>query len=86
MALTKRTEDDKIEILSSGHIQVRTATIIEDDGVEISRSFSRRVVEPDADVSGENDEIKGYAAIAQTPARKAAYAARKADNGNGGRP
>jgi hypothetical protein len=77
MALTKRTEDDKIEILPSGHIQVRTATVIEDDGVEVSRSYHRRVISPDENVSTESDEIKGYASVAQTPERKAAYAAKK---------
>lgn len=71
--LTERTEQDKIEILSSGVIQVRTATVIERDGVEISRSFHRHVVAPDDDVSGESDEVKGYAAVAHTPARVAAY-------------
>ena len=41
MAITKRTEEDKIEVVGEfKHIQVRTATIIEEDGVEISRSFT----------------------------------------------
>ena len=47
MAITKRTEQDKIEVVGKfKHIQVRTATVIEEDGVEISRSFSRHVVAP----------------------------------------
>ena len=47
MAITKRTEQDKIEVVGEfKHIQVRTATIIEEDGVELSRSFSRHVVVP----------------------------------------
>ena len=38
MAITKRTEEDKIEVVGSfKHIQVRTATVIEEDGVELSR-------------------------------------------------
>ena len=78
MALTERTEQDKIEILSSGMIQVRTVTIIERDGVEISRSFHRHVVAPDDDVSGESNEVKRYAAVAHTPARVAAHRANKA--------
>ena len=49
MALTERTVQDKIEIVGDyKHIQVRTATVIERDGVEISRSFSRHVVTPNA--------------------------------------
>jgi len=76
MALTERTEQDKIEIVSAHKfIQVRTATVIERDGVEISRSFSRHVVAPDADVSGESAEVQAIAAAVHTQAVKDAYAA-----------
>ena len=76
MALTERTEQDKIEIVSQyKFIQVRTATVIERDGVEISRSFSRHVVAPDADVSGESAEVQAIAAAVHTQAVKDAYAA-----------
>ena len=74
MALTERTAEDKIEIVGDfKHIQVRTATVIERDGVEISRSFSRHVVAPDADVSGESAEVQAIAAAVHTPEVKAAY-------------
>ena len=54
MALTEETVQDKIEIVGDyKHIQVRTATIIKKDGVEISRSFHRHVVSPNSDVSFE---------------------------------
>ncbi len=76
MALTERTEQDKIEIVSQFKmIQVRTAVVIERDGVEISRSFSRHVVAPDADVSGESSEVQAIAAAVHTDEVKAAYAA-----------
>ena len=76
MALTERTVEDKIEIVGDfKHIQVRTATVIERDGVEISRSFSRHVVAPDADVSGESAEVQAIAAAVHTQAVKDAYAA-----------
>ena len=76
MALTEETVQDKIEIVGDfKHIQVRTATVIERDGVEISRSFSRHVVAPDADVSGESAEVQAIAAAVHTQAVKAAYAA-----------
>jgi hypothetical protein len=76
MALTERTEQDKIEIVSQYKIiQVRTATIIERDGVEISRSFHRHVVEPDADITGESAEVQAIAAAVHTDEIKAAYAA-----------
>jgi hypothetical protein len=74
--LTERTTDDKIEIVGDyKHIQVRQATIIERDGVEISRSFHRRVVGPLDNVSGETDEIKALAALLHTAEVKAAYQA-----------
>jgi hypothetical protein len=76
MALTERTTDDKIEIVGDyKHIQIRTATIIERDGVEISRSYHRRVVGPLDDVSNETDEIKALASLLHTEEIKAAYQA-----------
>ena len=76
MALTERTVQDKIEIVGDfKHIQVRTATIIERDGVEISRSFSRHIVAPDANVSGESAEVQAIAAAVHTQVVKDAYAA-----------
>jgi hypothetical protein len=76
MALTERTEQDKIEIVSKFKmIQVRTAVVISRDGVEISRSFSRHVVAPDADVSGESAEVQAICAVVHTDEVKAAYAA-----------
>jgi hypothetical protein len=57
--LTKRTITDKIEVVGiHRHVQVRTATVIEEDGVELSRSFHRHVVAPTDDYSGETDEVK----------------------------
>jgi hypothetical protein len=76
MALEKKIIDDKVEIVSEYKLlQIRTATIILDDGVEISRSFHRRVVGPLDDVSGESDEIKALAAVLHTAEVKAAYQA-----------
>ena len=76
MALTERTVQDKIEIVGDfKHIQVRTATIIERDGVEISRSFHRHVVAPDADITGESAEVQSICAAVHTDEIKAAYAA-----------
>ena len=74
MAITKRTEQDKIEVVGQfKHIQVRTATVIEEDGVELSRSFSRHVVAPDSDSSKESADVKAMVAQFHTDAVKAAY-------------
>ena len=82
MALTEETVQDKIEIVGEfKHIQVRTATVIKRDGVEISRSFHRHVVAPDADVSGESDDVKAIAAQVHTKEVKDAYAAHVAASG-----
>ena len=76
MALTEETVQDKIEIVSEHKfIQVRTATIIKRDDVEISRSFSRHVVAPDADITGESAEVQAICAAVHTQAVKDAYAA-----------
>jgi len=75
MAITKRTEQDKIEVVGPHkHIQVRTATIIEEDGVEISRSFHRHVVAPDSDSSGESADVKAMVAQFHTDEIKTAWA------------
>jgi len=75
MAITKRTEQDKIEIVGPHKmIQVRTATIIEEDGVELSRSFHRHIVAPDSDSSNESADVKAMVAQFHTDSVKAAYA------------
>jgi hypothetical protein len=80
MALTEETIQDKIEIVQPySMVQVRTATVIKRDGVEISRSFHRHVVAPDADISGESAEVQAICAAVHTDAIKAAYAAHLAE-------
>jgi len=78
MAITKEILQDKIEIVGSfKHIQVRTATIIKEDGVEISRSYHRHVVTPDikdTELAKESDDVKAMVAQFHTDAVKKAYA------------
>lgn len=83
MALTKETVEDKIEVVGDYKaIQIRTATVIKDDGTEISRNFSRRVIHPcvksgdtwsDYDTSSESTEVQGIATAVWTDAVKTAY-------------
>ena len=76
MALTEETVQDKIEIVGNfKHIQVRTATVIKRDDVEISRSFSRHVVAPGDDITGESTEVQAICTAVHTQAIKDAYAA-----------
>ncbi len=74
MALSETQVQDKIEIVGDyKHVQVRTATVIKRDDVEISRAFSRHVVAPDADISGESAEVQAICNAVWTDAIKTAY-------------
>ena len=78
MALEKTVKDDKIEIVDLGDwkvIQVRTATIVTEDGAELSRTFHRHVVIPSDDVSEESDDVKKLAEIYFTDDAKAKHKA-----------
>ena len=78
MALTEETVNDKIEVVNNGTfsvVQVRTANIIKRDGEEISRSFHRHVVMPDADLADEDADVADICASVFTQAVKDAYAA-----------
>ena len=75
MAITKETVQDKIEIVGEfKHIQVRTATIIKEDDVELSRSYHRHIVSPDSDSTNESADVKAMVAQFHTDAVKKAYA------------
>lgn len=83
MAITKTLKNDKIEILqlAAGYpvVQVRTATVIAEDGVEISRTFHRHVLMPDADLSAEDADVVAIASAVFSDQAKAAYAAAQDD-------
>ena len=78
MALTERTEIGSINVLPMGQIEVRKDIIIEKDGVEVSRTYHRHVVEPDSDTSNEDQRVKDVANTVHTPAVKQAWADFKA--------
>ena len=82
MALTKETVVDKIEVLENGIVQVRTATRVLEDGVQLSSSFHRHFLEPstkdsgswaDTDISGEDARVQAVATATWTSAVKTAY-------------
>ena len=86
MAITKEIENDKIEIINKWNIQVRTATVIKEDGTEISRSYHRHVLQPFAstknggtwthtatDISKEAVDVQAICNAAWTDTVKAAY-------------
>jgi len=74
MSLTKETIEDKIEIVGEYKaVQVRTATVIKEDGVELSRTFHRHVVQPTDDITGESTEVQAICNAVHTQAIKDAY-------------
>jgi hypothetical protein len=75
--LEKQITVDLIEVVENGTIQVRTATKIMDDGVEVSRTFHRHVVVPGADYSAEDAKVQAICAAVQTPDVIATYEAAK---------
>ena len=82
MALTEDTLNDKIEVVNNGDwssVQVRTASVIKRDGVEISRSFHRHVVMPDADLSAEDADVGAICSTVFTQTCKDAYAASQSE-------
>jgi len=85
MALTKTTENDKIEVVNKWNIQVRKATVIKEDGTELSRSFHRKVLTPGTldgsdnlvatDISGEDADVQAICNAAWTNQVKTDYTA-----------
>ena len=85
MALTETKDNDKIEVVNHWSVQVREATIIKKDGVELTRSFHRKVLVPgtldasdnlvDTNLSSEDADVKAIAEAAWTTQVKADYKA-----------
>ena len=85
MALTETQENDKIEVVNKFNIQVRNATIIKKDGVELTRSFHRKILKPgtldasdnlvETDLSGEDSDVRLIAQAAWSDQVKADYKA-----------
>ena len=84
MALTERFENDKIEVVGQYKaVQVRCATVIERDGVEVTRSFHRHILHPgtlgegnvlvDTDLSGEDADVQAICTAVWTDAVKEAW-------------
>lgn len=67
MSLEKTVFVDKIEVVENGCVQVRTATVVSDDGKVIGRSFHRHVVVPGDDYGNENTRVKAICEATHTP-------------------
>ena len=76
MALTEETVQGNIEVVGQfKHVQVQTTTIIKSDGTEVSRTFHRHVIAPNADITGESSEVQSICNTVHTQAVKDAYVA-----------
>ena len=85
MALTESKLNDKIEVVQRWNIQVREATIIKKDGVELTRTIHRKVLLPgkldasdnlvDTNLSSEDADVKAIAEAAWTSQVKDDYKA-----------
>ena len=85
MAITKTTENDKIEVVKKWNVQVRNATVIKEDGVELTRSFHRKVLVPgtldasdnlvDTDISVEDADVQAICNAAWTSQVKTDFTA-----------
>jgi hypothetical protein len=84
MSLSKSVYIDKYEVVGQfKQVQCRQATVISDDGVELSRSFHRHVISPGDDVSNESAETQAIVAAVHTQEIKDAYAAHLAEQQQG---
>jgi len=80
MAITKETQIGKIEVVGKyKSVQVRTDTVIIEDGNELSRKFHRHALMPDADISTEHAEVQAVCNAVWTDEVKANYETFKAE-------
>ena len=74
MALTKENAIEKIEIVGVYKaIQVKTATIVKEDGETICVSYDRKVLHPDSDMTNEDQEVKDVSNVVWTDSIKTAW-------------
>ena len=78
MALIKQTVTGQIEVGELGTIGLRTDTVVLDDGVELNRSFHRKVLAPGDDVTGEDAKVQAVASAVWTTEVVAAFVAAQA--------
>ena len=80
MAITKETQIGKIEVIGKHKfVQVRTDTVVIEDGNELSRQYHRHVLNPDADISAEHTEVQAVCNAVWTDEVKANYETFKAN-------
>ena len=80
MAITKETQIGKIEVVGKyKSVQVRTDTVVMEDGEELSRKYHRHALQPDAVITGEHADVQAVCNAVWTDEVKAAYETFKAN-------
>jgi hypothetical protein len=82
MALQKEVKIDRVEIVENGTVQVRQATIITEDGNQLSRTFHRWCIAPGEDYSAQEQQVQDICKVSHTPEVIAAYQAQLETNAN----
>ena len=83
MAITKETQIGKIEVVGKYKaVQVRNDTVIKEDDLELTRSYHRHVLHPDADITNETSEVQAVCNAVWTDQIKADYETFKANQEN----
>jgi hypothetical protein len=83
MAITKETVIGSLEVVGDyKFVQVRTDTVIKEDGKELSRTYHRHVLTPDSNISGEDTSVQSVCNAVWTQAVKDAYTALRIEQKN----
>jgi hypothetical protein len=80
MSLDKQIKIDRIEVVENGTVQVRQATIITEDGNQISRTYHRWCITPGENYSAQEQQVQDICKVSHTPEVIAAYQAQQEAN------
>jgi hypothetical protein len=80
MSLEKQVKIDKVEVVENGTVQVRQATIITEDGNQISRTYHRWCITPGEDYSAQEQQVQDICKVSHKPEVIAAYNAQQEAN------
>ena len=82
MSLEKEIKIDRIEVIENGIVQVRQATIITDNGNQVSKNYHRWCIVPGQDYSNQEQQVQDICKVSHTPEVIAAYQAQQEANAN----
>ena len=82
MALTKEKTIDQITVTENGAVLYREVTRIMEDGKELSKTYHRSSLAPEADLTGVPANVVAICNVAWTPEVRQAYATFKAEQAN----